>query len=130
VSTVQRLLAVFFMAAGALHFLRPRMYEAIVPDYLPAQHELVLASGAAEIAGAVLVVFPRTRRIGGLWLAATLALVFPANVHMALHPDRYPSLAPGLLWARLLLQPLMIWWALRATRPARPANASVTHAET
>ena len=125
----QRLLAVFFMAAGALHFLRPRMYEAIVPDYLPAQHELVLASGAAEIAGAVMVVFPRTRRIGGLWLAATLVLVFPANVHMALHPDRYPSLAPALLWARLPLQPLVIWWALRATRPAHPANASMNPAE-
>ena len=126
----QRLLAVFFMAAGALHFLRPRMYEAIMPGYLPVQHELVLASGAAEIAGAVMVVFPRTRRIGGLWLAATLVLVFPANVHMALHPDRYPSLAPALLWARLPLQPLVIWWALRATRPALPADASMTHAET
>jgi uncharacterized membrane protein len=38
---------------------------------------------------------------------------------MALHPDRYPSLAPALLWARLPLQPLVIWWSLRATRPAR-----------
>jgi len=114
----QRLLAIFFTTAGALHFLRPRMYEEIVPDYLPAHHELVLVSGAAEIAGAVMVVFPRTRRIAGIWLAATLVLVFPANVHMALHPDRYPSLAPALLWARLPLQPLVIWWALRATRPA------------
>jgi uncharacterized membrane protein len=114
----QRLLAVFFAAAGALHFLRPRMYEGIVPDYLPAHQELVLASGAAEIAGAVMVVFPRTRRIAGIWLAATLVAVFPANVDMALHPDRYPALAPALLWARLPLQPLMIWWALRATRPA------------
>lgn len=114
----QRLLAVFFVAAGALHFLRPRMYAQIVPDYLPAHHELVLASGAAEIAGAVLVVFPRTRRIGGLWLAATLVAVFPANVHMALSPERYASIAPGLLWARLPLQGLLIWWALRATRPS------------
>jgi uncharacterized membrane protein len=126
----QRLLAVFFTAAGALHFLRPRMYEAIVPDYLPAQHELVLASGAAEIAGAVMVVFAPTRRLGGLWLAATLVLVFPANVQMALHPDRYPSLAPALLWARLPLQPLAIWWALWATRSPRLADAYANSAET
>jgi uncharacterized membrane protein len=126
----QRLLAVFFTAAGALHFLRPRMYEAIMPDYLPAQHELVLASGAAEIAGAVMVVFAPTRRLGGLWLAATLVLVFPANVQMALHPDRYPSLAPALLWARLPLQPLAIWWALWATRSRRPADAYANSAET
>jgi len=114
----QRLLAVAFAASGALHFLRPRMYEEIVPDYLPAHHEIVLASGAAEIAGAVMVVFPRTRRLGGLWIAATLVAVFPANVDMALNPDRYESLPTALLWARLPLQGLLIWWALRATRPA------------
>lgn len=118
----QRLLAVAFTAAGALHFLRPAMYEQIVPDYLPAEHELVLASGAAEIAGAVGIVFPRTRHLAGLWLVATLVAVFPANLHMALHPDRYPSLAPALLWARLPLQGLLILWVLRSTRRARDAD--------
>ena len=116
----QRLLAVFFTTAGILHFLRPKMYEQIMPSYLPAHHELVLASGAAEIAGAVLVVFPRTRPSGGFWLAATLVAVLPANVEMALNPDRYASLAPALLWARLPLQALLVWWALRATRPGQP----------
>ncbi len=118
----QRLLAVLFTAAGTLHFLRPEMYEEIVPDYLPAHHEIVLASGAAEIAGGIGVVPRRTRRLAGLWLAATLLAVFPANVHMALHPDRYPGVSPGLLWGRLALQPLAIWWALAATRPAREAS--------
>lgn len=124
----QRLLLVFFTAAGALHFLRPGMYEQIMPDYVPAQHELVLASGAAEIAGALGVVPEQTRRLAGLWLAATLVAVFPANVHMALHPDRYPGLSPGLLWGRLALQPLAIWWALAATRPA--GDAETRRAET
>jgi len=124
----QRLLAVFFTAAGVLHFLRPGMYEEIMPDYVPAQHELVLASGAAEIAGALGVIPRRTRRLAGFWLAATLVAVFPANVHMALHPDRYPGLSPALLWGRLALQPLAIWWALAATRPAR--DAQIERAET
>jgi len=129
----QRLLAVVFTAAGTLHFVRPRMYEEIVPDVLPAHHELVLASGAAEIAGAVLVVFPRTRRIGGLWLAATLLGVFPANVNMALHADRYDALAPALLWARLPLQGLLVWWALCATgavATGRRRRSSAIHDET
>jgi uncharacterized membrane protein len=114
----QRLLAAFFTAAGALHFLRPGMYEEIVPDYLPAHRELVLASGAAEIGGALGVIPRRTRRLAGLWLAATLVAVFPANLHMALHPDRYPAFSPALLWGRLALQPLAVWWALAATRRA------------
>jgi hypothetical protein len=37
---------------------------------------------------------------------------------MALHADRYPGLSPALLWGRLALQPLAIWWALAATTPA------------
>jgi uncharacterized membrane protein len=113
----QRLLALAFTAAGTLHFVRPRMYEEIMPGYLPAHHELVLASGAAEIAGALALLNPRSRRLGGLCLAAVLAAVFPANVHMALHPGRYPGFAAALLWARLPIQPLLIWWALRATIP-------------
>jgi uncharacterized membrane protein len=125
VSWSVRLLAGFFAAAGALHFLRPRMYEEIVPDYLPAHHDLVLASGAAEVLGAVGLLLPRTRRIAGIWLTLTLIAIFPANVHMALHPDRYPSLAPALLWARLALQPLLIWWILRATRPPREPHGNL-----
>jgi uncharacterized membrane protein len=116
VSASRRLLSVFFLSAGTLHFVRPDVYERIVPRYLPAQRELVLLSGAAEIAGAVAVAVPRTSRAAGVWLAAVLAAVFPANVEMALHPRRYAPIPAALLWARLALQPLLIIWALRATR--------------
>ncbi len=129
----QRLLCVAFTASGTLHFLAPKMYEEIVPAYLPAHHELVLASGAAEIAGAVMVAFPRTRRIGGLVIAATLVAVFPANIDMALNPERHASLPAALLWARLPLQGLLIWWALRATSarpPAGRADVQAIRAET
>jgi uncharacterized membrane protein len=124
----QRLLALTFTVAGSLHFVRPKVYEGIMPDYLPAHHELVLASGLAEIAGAVAVALPRARRLGGLWLAATLVAIFPANVHMALHPDRYSGFAPALLWVRLALQPPLVFWALRATRaPRTPVAEPILH---
>ena len=107
-------LALFFGIAGSLHLLRPRMYEAIVPDYLPAHRELVYASGVAELAGAAGVLPGRTRRAAGWWLLATLAAVYPANVHMALNPERYPRIAPMLLWLRLPLQFACGWWVWRA----------------
>lgn len=117
-SRSQRLLGATFVALGSLHFLRPGVYETIMPDYLPAHRELVLVSGAAEILGGGGVLFERTRTLAGWWLIATLIAIFPANVHMALHPGRYPSFTPALLWARLPLQALVIWWARRATRPS------------
>jgi len=124
VSRAQRLLGATFVALGSLHFLRPGVYEKIMPDYLPAHRELVLASGAAEIIGGWGVLFARTRTPAGWWLIATLIAIFPANVHMALHPGRYPSFTPALLWARLPLQALVIWWARRATRPSADLSVS------
>jgi uncharacterized membrane protein len=113
----QRLLSLAFITTGILHFLRTATYEEIVPDYLPAHTEIVLVSGVAEIAGGVGVASARTRPAAGIWLVALLVLVFPANVNMAVHSERFASIAPALLWARLPLQGLLIWWAWRATRP-------------
>jgi uncharacterized membrane protein len=111
-----RALAAFFTFAGTMHFVRPRSYIAIMPDYLPAHRELVYASGAAEIVGGLGALPERTRRAAGWWLAATMVAVFPANLHMALHPERYRRIPPALLYARLPVQALIIVWALRATR--------------
>ena len=121
----QRLLSVAFIAAGTLHFLRPEYYEQIMPGYLPAHRELVLVSGGAEIAGGLGVAFSQTRRAAGIWLVALLVAVFPANVNMALHPEQFRSIAPALLWARLPLQGLLIWWALRVTRAAGSRRARI-----
>jgi uncharacterized membrane protein len=109
-------LATFFTFAGTMHFVRPRSYIAIMPDYLPAHRELVYASGVAEIAGGLGVLPARTRRAAGWWLTATRVAVFPANLHMALHPERYRGIPRGLLYARLPVQALFIGWALRSTR--------------
>jgi uncharacterized membrane protein len=107
----------FFVFAGVMHFAIPRTYAAIVPDYLPAHRAIVYASGVAEIAGGAGVLHPRTRAAASWWSVATLAAVFPANVHMALHPERYK--VPGgraALYARLPLQGAAIAWALAAGR--------------
>ena len=111
-------LAALFLVSGTLHLVRPRIFEAIVPKQLPAHRALVYASGAAELACAATMFVPRTRRAAGIASAALLVAVFPANVHMAMHPDRFrkvPGGRPALL-ARLPLQGVFIVWALRAGR--------------
>jgi uncharacterized membrane protein len=105
---MRRVLGATFLATGALHFLRPRVYEAIVPRYLPAHRALVYASGVAEIAGGAGVLHPRTARPAGWWLVATLLAIFPANVEMAVHAERFRRIPEPLLWARLPLQGVLI----------------------
>ena len=113
-----RLAGPFFVFAGTMHFVIPRTYESIMPDYLPAHRELVIASGVAEIAGgAGLMASSQTiRRWAGWWLLATLAAVFPANLHMALHPDRYSHIPAAALYGRLPVQAVFAAWVVAAAR--------------
>lgn len=113
----RRGVALFWIVAGAMHFVIPRQYEAIVPPALEEwKSELVVASGVAELAGGLAVLPHRTRRVARWWLLATLIAVYPANVHMALHPERYPGLPAAGLWARLPLQGVFAWLTWRGTR--------------
>jgi uncharacterized membrane protein len=88
---------------------------------------MVVLSGVAEAAGGVGLLLAGTRRWAGWWLVATLVAIFPANVHMALHPERYERHVPGGrlgLYLRLPFQLLFIAWVLGAARAAEPEAQS------
>jgi uncharacterized membrane protein len=112
----RRMLGAFFIAAGVNHFVMPRAYQRIVPPRLRGRAKLLVAlSGAAEVAGGAGVLLEPTQRVAGVGLIALLAAVFPANLHMARAPQLFPSMPRWALYARLPLQPLMMWWAWTAT---------------
>jgi uncharacterized membrane protein len=105
-----------FVTAGVNHFARPSFYASIIPPYLPWHVGLVYVSGLAEIGLGIMRAATRFRSVAAWALVALLIAVFPANLHMALNPDRYPW-APQLgLWLRLPLQAVLIVWALWYTR--------------
>lgn len=112
------LIAALFVGAGVLHFVRPTLFERIVPAWLPAARALVLWSGAFEILGGLGVLVPALRAWAGWGLIALLVAVFPANVNMALHPELTPKVPEWALWARLPLQVVLIGWVWWATRAA------------
>lgn len=105
-------LAGFFVVAGALHFVVPAFYLAMMPPWVPAHRELVIASGIAEIAGGLGVLVDRWRRPAGVGLLLLLLAVFPANLQMLLNA-RTAGEPEGLLWARLPLQLVFLWWVWR-----------------
>jgi uncharacterized membrane protein len=118
---MRRLLAAagpFYVFAGVMHFVIPKVYERIMPPWLPAHRELVYASGVAEIVGGAALMHPdpKVRRFGGWFETATMAAVFPANVHMALNPDDFRDVPKPGLYARLPFQALFVGWALAAAR--------------
>ena len=113
------LLGALFATAGALHFYVPGFYERIMPSYLPLHRELVYLSGALEILGGLGMLTERTRPAAGIGLILLLLAVWPANLQMLLdaRATQQPSWWVALLWARMPLQVVLIWWVWRASRP-------------
>jgi len=111
------LLGALFVAAGLYHFINPDFYLKIMPPYLPWHLFLVYLSGLFEVALGIAVLIPKFTRMAAWGLIALLIAVFPANVHMALHPQLYPDLPALGLWLRLPLQVLFIAWVYWHTRP-------------
>jgi uncharacterized membrane protein len=111
--------AVFYIVAGALHFIKPAPYLKIKPAYIPWHPAMVRVSGAFEILGGLGLLVPATRGIAAWGLVALLIAVFPANIYMAMYPIEAgaASMAPVLRWGRLPLQALLMWWVLHCTRP-------------
>ena len=112
-----------YVVAGTGHFVATRVYMGIMPDYCPAHRELVLISGAAEIAGGLGVLIPATRRPAAWGLIVLLVVIMPANVWMAQHPERYPGIPFWALLLRLPLQIPLIWWAWSYTREQERLNS-------
>ena len=126
-------LAAIYLFAGIAHLATPAGFDAIVPPWVPQPHIVVAVTGVCEIAGAIGLVTVRFRWWAGVMLALYALCVFPANVHHALANVAIGGVRLG--WAyhapRLLLQPVIIWWALYAGAVTSwPFNAKGRPADT
>lgn len=116
-------LASLLAAAGVTHFARPRLYDAIVPGWVPGPPRAwTYASGAAELAVAAAITYPGTRRRGGLAAAALFTAVFPANVQMAGDWRSRRAAQRVIAYGRLPLQAPLVWWALKVAAAADGAG--------
>ena len=66
-------MALVYIIAGALHFIKPTFYLPIMPRYLPYHLELIYLSGVAEIICGLMLLFESTRRLGA-WLTIALLI--------------------------------------------------------
>jgi uncharacterized membrane protein len=109
-------MALFYLAAGIYHFIRPGFYTKIMPPWLPWHLQLVYISGASEILLSLLLLPVSTRKIAAWGIIVLLIAIFPANIQMML--NYYRNHDPGL-WitiVRLPLQLVLIRWAWEYTK--------------
>jgi uncharacterized membrane protein len=90
------------------------------PPPLPNDLWVIYLTGLFEIAGAVGLLIPRTRRLAGICLALLLVALFPANVYAALSEIPLRGEAATPLWIRTPMQLLyigMVWWTSVKAHP-------------
>ncbi len=104
-------MAVFYIAAGIYHFIRPQFYKKIIPAWLPNHLEIVYLTGGIEILLGFMLFFEPSRIIAACGIIILLIIVFPANIQMY---QRFKQKQNPYTWIALLrlpLQPVLIWWA-------------------
>ena len=112
--------AMLFAGTGHLTFAREE-FQAQVPPWVPLDPDLVvLASGVVELAvGAALVVTWRqpARALVGVATALLFVAVFPGNIAQYTEGrDAFGLDTDRARLVRLFFQPVLIVWALWATR--------------
>ena len=107
-------LVAMFLFTGASHFTGMKYdFAAMIPPPLPNDLWVIYLTGLFEMAGAVGLLIPRTRKLAGICLVLLLAALFPANVYAALNEIPLRGEAATPLWIRTPMQLLyigMIWW--------------------
>ena len=113
---LRAILAAAYLVAGILHVRSPAPFLTIVPGWVPFPQQVVFVTGLCEIAGAVALLTPRLRYAAGVMLALYAVCVYPANVKHAIDDLTIGTtrLGWGYHGPRLLLQPVIVWWALFA----------------
>lgn len=113
-------LAALFAVSGFGHLVRPAVYQALIPPFLPAPGAIIAISGLAELICSIGLV--RRDWWAGPTSAALLVAVFPGNVWFALATTSDRASADLLVvgsWLRLPLQLPLIWAALQSKAGGR-----------
>jgi uncharacterized membrane protein len=108
-------LAVMFCFTAMAHFNSMRHdLVNMVPPWVPQPELVMYLTGVCEIAGALGLLFPKTRRVAAVALILFLIAVFPANMHAASEGVLLRGQPATPLVPRLLVQLLFIgltWWS-------------------
>jgi uncharacterized membrane protein len=110
--------AIMFLFTGSTHFTAMKHdYAAMLPGFAPMKVSIIHMTGALQIAGAIGLLVPRTRRLAGIGLALHLVAMFPGNVYAALNEVPFRGEPPTPLWLRTPIQlfyiGMVLWTSIK-----------------
>jgi len=104
-------MAALYMVAGIIHFIKPKMYLRIMPNYLPNHKLLVFLSGLFEIILGLGLCFPVLKNTSIYLIIAMLTVFLMVHFHMFTNKKAAAGLPSWLLILRILMQFLLMYWA-------------------
>ncbi|PKP24929.1 MAG: hypothetical protein CVU03_10355 [Bacteroidetes bacterium HGW-Bacteroidetes-2] len=107
----QYLMAVIYILAGIHHFRKPKLYERIIPPYIPAHKSMVILSGIAEMVLGLMLLIPENQHIAAWGIILMLILFFTVHIYMLQEEKAALKLPKWVLFLRIPLQILLIFWA-------------------
>ncbi|SDR08419.1 DoxX family protein [Flagellimonas zhangzhouensis] len=105
------LMALLYIFAGVMHFIKPKMYLRIMPQYLPDHKLLVLLSGIFEVAFGVALLFSFTREWSVYGIILMLLSFLPVHFYMLSSEKAGAGIPLWLLILRVPLQFVLMYWA-------------------
>lgn len=105
-------MGLLYIVAGIMHFLKTKSYMRVMPRYLPRPKLLVYISGVAELVLGITVMLPATKNYAIIGITLMLLAFLLVHINMLRSRKAGLNLPVWLLVFRLLLQFVLIWWAL------------------
>ena len=107
----QYLLGVLLVLAGVNHFRKPKLYERIVPSYIPAAATVVILSGVLEMVLGFMLMNKNSQSEAAWGIIIMLVLFIPAHVYMLQNEKASMKLPKWVLILRFPLQLALMYWA-------------------
>src|SRR5690606_29731168 len=104
----QYLLGVLFILAGVNHFRKPKMYERIMPPYIPAHKSMVVWSGIVEMILGMMLLIPEHQPIAAWGIILMLVVFLTVHFHMLSDEKASMNLPKWILILRIPLQLALI----------------------
>ena len=104
-------MAGLYILAGILHFLFPRMYQRIMPDWIPEKKIMVYLTGVLEVVLGVALFFPAFRNPALYGIILLLISFLPVHTNMLRNEKAQMNIPLWILWLRIPFQGLLIYWA-------------------
>ncbi len=105
------LMAILYVFAGCMHFVKPKAYLRIMPRYLPYPKHLVFWSGIAEIVLGIGLCFSTTKNYSCYGIIVMLLVFLIVHIYMLSGTKAGAGIPKWILALRIPLQFVLIYWA-------------------